>query len=107
MPRSEGGDALSALRSAAGPGGRVVVRCTRANGCVVTEVRDDGPGLPAEVRAGLFEPFLTTKEGGTGLGLYVVGRRVRELGGDIACASSPETGTTFTVRLPCAAEEEI
>jgi signal transduction histidine kinase len=83
---------------AAGPGGRVIVGCRRENGCVITEVRDSGPGISPEVREHLFEPFLTTKPAGTGLGLYIVGRRVSELGGEIQCASGPE-GTSFLVKL--------
>jgi signal transduction histidine kinase len=86
---------------AAGPGGRVTVACRRENGSVVVEVSDSGPGLPPEVRERLFEPFLTTKEGGTGLGLYLVGRRVRELGGEVRCDGAQRGGTSFTVRLPC------
>jgi two-component system nitrogen regulation sensor histidine kinase GlnL len=66
---------------------------------VVTEVRDSGPGIPEELRGRLFEPFLTTKPAGTGLGLYVVGRRVRDLGGEVRCESGP-CGTSFLVRLP-------
>lgn len=83
---------------AAGPGGRIHVGCRRENGCVVTEVRDSGPGIPIDLRDRLFEPFVTSKPAGTGLGLYVVGRHVRELGGEIGCASGPE-GTSFLVKL--------
>jgi signal transduction histidine kinase len=90
---------LSNALEAAAPGGRVVVTCTASADGVVAEVRDSGPGIPAEVRARLFEPFLTTKAEGTGLGLYAVGRRVRELGGEIVCHSEPGHGTAFTVRL--------
>ncbi len=85
---------------AAGPDGRVIVTCAADAGAVVTEVRDSGPGIPPTIRDRLFEPFLTTKAHGTGLGLYAVGRRVRELGGDIVCTSEPGRGTAFTVRLP-------
>jgi signal transduction histidine kinase len=92
---------LSNSIEAAGAGGRVKVSCRRENGCVVAEVRDSGPGLAAEVRARLFEPFVTTKASGTGLGLYVVSRRVREAGGRIRCDSGPEGGTSFVVELPC------
>jgi len=63
-------------------------------------VNDNGPGIAEEVRSHLFEPFLTTKQNGTGLGLYLVGRHVGELGGSIRCESSPERGTSFTVKLP-------
>jgi signal transduction histidine kinase len=85
---------------AAGQGGRVRIDCHRENGFVITQVSDSGPGLPEEVRARLFEPFSTTKQNGTGLGLYVVGQRVSELGGVIRCDSAPEQGTSFTVQLP-------
>jgi signal transduction histidine kinase len=91
---------LSNSLEAAGPGGRVSVQCQRENGYVVTEVRDSGPGMPPEVREHLFEPFLTTKQTGTGLGLYLVGRRVGELGGVIRCDSSAGQGTSFLVKLP-------
>jgi signal transduction histidine kinase len=91
---------LSNSLEAAGPGGRVEIACQRENGFVVTQVRDSGPGIADDVRGRLFEPFLTTKATGTGLGLYVVGRRVNELGGVIICDSGPARGTSFTVKLP-------
>lgn len=69
---------------------------------VVVEIQDDGPGLPPEVQDRLFEPFVTTKVAGTGLGLYLVGRQIRAAGGQILCRSSPQTGTLFTITLPVA-----
>ncbi|MBL9081968.1 MAG: hypothetical protein JNK76_09200 [Planctomycetales bacterium] len=82
-------------------GGSVVVR-TRVAGDdqVVLEIQDDGPGLAPEVQDRLFEPLVTTKPGGTGLGLYLVGREVRAAGGRIECRSGPGQGTLFTVALP-------
>jgi signal transduction histidine kinase len=97
---------VSNALEAAGRGGRVAVACVAEDGHLVTRVRDTGPGLPAAVRERLFEPFLTTKETGTGLGLHVVGRRVRELGGSITCGDGSEGGATFIVRLPIRAAEE-
>ena len=63
------------------------------------EVRDDGAGIPAEVSERLFEPFATTKPGGSGLGLAMVHRAIEAHRGVILVDSAP-TGTCFTVLLP-------
>jgi len=85
---------------AAGEGGEVQVRCQSSGEYVVTHFSDNGPGIAAEVQDRLFQPFATTKPTGTGLGLYIVARRVQEHGGDICCESDANAGTTFVVRLP-------
>ena len=92
---------LSNSLQAAGQGGKIQIHCHRENGYVVAQVCDNGPGIPEELRVRLFEPFLTTKQTGTGLGLYIVGRRVGELGGIIRCDGGLDQGTSFTVKLPC------
>ena len=63
-------------------------------------VSDNGPGLPTEVQARLFEPFVSTKTGGTGLGLALTHQIIREHGGELRVESRPERGATFTVVLP-------
>jgi len=86
------------------PGGHIEVR-TQLNGKVgEVRVSDDGPGMPDEVRARLFEPFFSTKpEGqGSGLGLSIVRGIVESVGGSIAVRSAPGEGTIFTLRLPAA-----
>ncbi|MFK7818986.1 MAG: sensor histidine kinase [Planctomycetaceae bacterium] len=88
---------------ASGSGGKVLVRCSREGDYVVTRISDNGPGIAPEIRDRLFEPFATTKEEGTGLGLYIVGRRVRELDGEIHCEST-EAGSEFTLKIPIATE---
>ncbi|MCA9515914.1 MAG: response regulator [Myxococcales bacterium] len=85
--------------------GHVWVRCAAAaDGAVVVEVRDDGRGMPPDVVARAFEPFYTTRAGGTGLGLSTVYGLVTQRGGDIELESEPGHGTTFVIRLPAAEE---
>jgi signal transduction histidine kinase len=63
-------------------------------------VEDDGPGVPEDLRASLFEPYVTSKNRGTGLGLAIVERIVFDHDGRISCESAPGSGTTFVVDLP-------
>jgi two-component system nitrogen regulation sensor histidine kinase GlnL len=62
-------------------------------------VRDNGPGVPEELIPHLFEPFVTTKANGTGLGLALVAKIIRDHGGVIECESQPKK-TTFRVLMP-------
>ncbi|HET8624756.1 MAG TPA: ATP-binding protein [Gemmatimonadales bacterium] len=64
------------------------------------QVRDDGPGIPAEIRERLFEPFVSGRPGGTGLGLPIVQRAVEAHRGLVFVDSAPGEGTTFTILLP-------
>lgn len=67
---------------------------------VVLAVQDQGPGMEKEVAARLFEPFLTRKPGGTGLGLALVRRTVEAHGGSVRVRSKPGKGTRVEIRLP-------
>jgi two-component system C4-dicarboxylate transport sensor histidine kinase DctB len=82
--------------------GRVHVRLVREEGAVVVEVHDNGPGLPPEVFARLFEPFYTTKPPGAGLGLgLAVSRMIVEgMGGRLEARNALAGGAVFSVRLP-------
>jgi two-component system nitrogen regulation sensor histidine kinase GlnL len=62
-------------------------------------VRDNGPGVPDELLPHLFDPFVTTKANGTGLGLALVAKIVRDHGGIVECESQPRR-TTFRVLMP-------
>ncbi|MBN1485470.1 MAG: GAF domain-containing protein [Chloroflexia bacterium] len=74
-----------------------------AGPCVVLTVQDSGIGMPAETLAHIFEPFYTTKEEGTGLGLAVVYGIVKQHRGGLSVQSRPRQGTTFKVYLPAIA----
>lgn len=81
-------------------GGAVAITLSCDDDDVIAELRDDGLGMAPEQVAHLFEPYRTTKERGTGLGLMVSQRIVRDHGGTIAVESKPGEGTKFTVRIP-------
>jgi len=66
----------------------------------VLRVIDHGPGIGAEHLKTIFEPFYTTKPGGTGLGLYITDDIVKRHGGSLSVQSEPGSGTRFTVELP-------
>ncbi len=76
---------------------------------VVAVVRDNGSGMPEDVQAQLFTPFFTTKPigEGTGLGLSISHSIVTEAGGEISCESEINVGTTFMLRFPVSADEEL
>lgn len=96
-------NAREAIRDS-GKTGRVVLRgggrVDPGEDGVFLEVQDDGPGIDPAILERVFEPFFTTKTHGSGLGLAVVQRIVREHGGRLEVQSRPGEGTTFRVILP-------
>jgi two-component system, NtrC family, sensor kinase len=83
-------------------GGTLAVRLCRAEDSVHVELSDSGVGIDPEVLPHIFEPFFSTKEGesGVGLGLAVVYGIVHRHGGVIEVSSEPGSGTTFRIKLP-------
>lgn len=87
-------------------GGRITLRCRRREAArtkpaaAVLEVQDSGGGIPPEVRSRLFEPFYTTKETGSGLGLSISAQIIEAHGGQIECETQLNVGTTFRILLP-------
>ncbi|MFT3706480.1 MAG: ATP-binding protein [Archangium sp.] len=67
---------------------------------VILEVEDEGPGIPADLKARLFEPYVTTKPQGTGLGLAIAQRIMQEHGGRLEVADGATGGALFRVSLP-------
>jgi len=86
---------------AMGGAGRVEVRAWQEAARVAVEVRDSGPGIPAEDLPRVFDPFFTTKEPGqgTGLGLAICHRIVDSAGGEIDAGNAAGGGARFTLRL--------
>ncbi len=90
-----------------GGGGMLTVTLrAAADGFVEIGVADTGPGLPPEVEADLFAPFVTTKPGGVGVGLSVCRTIVEGHGGRIWAEPNPGGGTVFRFTLPAAAAVE-
>lgn len=87
-------------RDAMGGSGVIHLRARVADARLVLELRDEGPGVPPEVRERVFEPFVTHgKKGGTGLGLAVARRFVEDHGGQLDLAPEGK-GACFRIRLP-------
>lgn len=92
-------DAEIVLQTAYKAGVHLAVGSTRMSLPLEICVSDNGPGIPSAVRASLFEPFVTSKAKGQGLGLAIVSKIVSDHGGTIDCESEPRR-TVFRLRLP-------
>jgi signal transduction histidine kinase len=86
-------------REAAGPGGEIRLNVARRPGVVEMTVADNGPGVASADRERIFEPFFSTKELGTGLGLPLVRRFVEEVGGSVVCEDNQPCGARFRVHF--------
>jgi signal transduction histidine kinase len=91
---------LQNAAEAAGPGGAVVVSTQGEAERVVIEVHDSGPGLSEQVLATLFEPTISFKQQGMGLGLSIVKRNVLLSGGDVTVIPGELGGAAFRLWLP-------
>lgn len=91
---------LQNAAEAAGAGGRVLVTTRKENGFSTVEIHDSGPGLSAEAAATLFEPTITFKEHGMGLGLSIAKRHALLSGGDLVLITGELGGAAFKVTLP-------
>ncbi len=80
--------------------GRVTLILRRMRRSVKLTVKDNGPGIPADLRERVFEPFFTSKSGGSGLGLYLVREIVLAAGGSMSLSSADGRGTSVSVRWP-------
>ena len=91
---------LENAADAAGPGGSVLTVTRVRDGSVEVEVHDSGPGVSAEASATLFEPTITFKKHGMGLGLSIARKNALLSGGDIMLVDGELGGAGFRVVLP-------
>lgn len=85
-------------------GGELIIRLLVElySNYAVLEIEDTGPGIPVDVQARLFEPFITTRSTGSGLGLAISRRMIEEQGGTLTSRNSPYGGAIFSIKLPLA-----
>jgi PAS domain S-box-containing protein len=96
-------NAQQALGAVSGPRIlRISTSYDRATERACLSVSDNGPGVPVEIRARIFDPFYTTKPSGegTGIGLALCASIIRSYGGAISVSDTPNGGATFTIELP-------
>ncbi|MCQ6562482.1 ATP-binding protein [Paenibacillus mendelii] len=91
---------------AMGDGGSIQIVCVREGGDVIVRIQDYGPGIPREQMAKIGQPFYTTKDKGTGLGLMVSYKIVDNHQGNVSVNSTLGSGTTFEISLPYNNPEE-
>ena len=100
-------NAFSAMRETGLDGARRLVVRTNAidNATVLVEVQDSGAGIPAENLASIFNPFVTSKPEGLGMGLSICRSIIERHGGRISAANNPGRGATFSITLPVTPSE--
>uniref|UniRef100_A0A7C4THZ4 histidine kinase n=1 Tax=candidate division WOR-3 bacterium TaxID=2052148 RepID=A0A7C4THZ4_UNCW3 len=91
---------LNAIESVSERTGKVEVNLRREEKEILIEVGDNGPGISEEIKDKIFEPYFTTRRGGTGLGLYIAKKIIKDYNGRIVLKSTPGTGSVFTIHLP-------
>ncbi|MEG2200117.1 MAG: HAMP domain-containing sensor histidine kinase, partial [Anaerovorax sp.] len=82
--------------------GKIIIACSENDEKVVLKIRDNGEGIPEEIKEEIFNHFFTTKEkrDGNGLGLYIVYNEIQKMNGKIFVESQVAKGTEFTVEIP-------
>lgn len=91
---------------AMGDGGYLQVSSEAIGGSIQVKIKDSGSGIPGSIKERIFQPFVTTKVKGLGLGLAIVHRVVKELKGKIEVETQPDIGTTFSIILPLEREKD-
>ena len=85
---------------ASGKNGQIEIRTRTSDDTAILSVIDSGPGVPMKDRVRIFQPYVSTKESGMGLGLAVVHNIIEDHGGHISVTDAPEGGAQFDLQLP-------
>lgn len=96
-------NAINAVTSS----GTIVISLQQTSSTVILEVRDNGPGVPNAIREWVLEPFHTTHQEGSGLGLSTVQRIVQNGGGKVEIDTAPEGGACIKISLPAVSAQLI
>ena len=78
----------------------ITIKTDLTDNHILVTFNDNGEGISAEDLSTVFQPYFTTKKSGTGLGLLIIRRIIREHGGDIKIASEEGSGTSVCISLP-------
>ena len=90
----------NSMEAMAGRGGTITVRTAMSGPMVLVQVRDQGTGIPDAIKDKIFNPFFSTKDTGSGLGLAMIRKIVEEAGGSVELESKLGHGTVVTLLLP-------
>ncbi|MCX7995111.1 MAG: ATP-binding protein [candidate division WOR-3 bacterium] len=93
-------NALEAAASVPGSDAEIGIQLKKGRKNIAIRVFDNGPGIPPALLKKIFEPYFTTKKGGTGLGLFIARKIIQDHNGTITVQSSQKKGTVFTIILP-------
>ena len=98
---------LNACEAVTPDSGKILLSTRQTPEGVEIRVADNGPGIPEPIRETAFQPFVSYgKENGTGLGLSVVHKIIKEHGGDLSVETTSQEGTVFKLTLPLATPAE-
>ena len=97
---------INAVQAMTGAGD-IVLAARQQDSSVAISVRDQGPGIEPEDLDKIFNPFYTTKDAGTGLGLSVVYQIVNQHGGVVTAVRNPEGGMTFSLTIPLSQRRDV
>ncbi|MCY3412495.1 MAG: HAMP domain-containing histidine kinase [Candidatus Heimdallarchaeota archaeon] len=81
---------------------KILLQTSMLDGYVTLSVKDFGSGIPRSIREHIFKPYITSKNGGHGIGLYTIFNSLKKIGGKIEFSTETNKGTVFTVFLPMA-----